>query len=79
MKFKRPYWLLLFISLGCLVLGFTAFMLGTPDVKSEEGLRFWTSIVGEILILLGAVGFVGSLLWMFFSGFDSDSRPQSYD
>jgi hypothetical protein len=76
MTFKRPYWKLLFISLGCLVMGFIGWMLGPLDLKGGEmGLRFWIFTAGGILIFFGAIGFVVSLLWFLFSGFDSNRRP----
>ena len=68
MNFKRPYWRLLFISLGCLVVGFTVWMLGKPDFKGSHSL-FWILFYtgAELLILLGAVSLVASLIWMIVS------------
>jgi len=83
MNFKRPYWKLLFISLGCLVVGYFGWMLGPLNLKggftSEDYLRIALFTVGAILIVFGAIGFIISLFWMLFSGFNSDKRPQSYD
>ena len=83
MNFKRPYWKWLFISLGCLVVGYIGWMLGPLNIKggftSEDYLRIALSTVGSGLIVFGAIGFLVSLLWMLFSGFDSDRRPQNYD
>jgi hypothetical protein len=76
MNFKRPYWLLLFISLGCLTLGFADWMLVTPDFMAEPDLRFWIFISGEFLGLFGAVGFVASLLWMIVAGIISGARSR---
>jgi hypothetical protein len=64
MNFKRPYWLLLYISLGCLVLGFADWMLVTPDFKGEADWRLWVFIAAYFLVLFGIVAFISSLLWM---------------
>jgi hypothetical protein len=68
MNFKRPYWLLLYIALGCLVFGFAIVMLVTPDFKSAPDWRLWTFISGAISIWFGAFAFVGSLIWMTIAG-----------
>jgi uncharacterized membrane protein YedE/YeeE len=67
MTFKRPYWLLLYISLGCLALGFADWMLVTPDFKAEPDLRLWIFGASYFLVAFGIIGFVTSLLWMFFA------------
>ena len=70
MNFKRPYWLLMFISLGCLVLGYAGWMIfAPPDTKSEPDLRFWIFVAAYFVVAFGVVGFFSSLLWMFASGF----------
>jgi hypothetical protein len=74
MNFKRPYWLLMFISLGCLVLGFADWMLVTPDFKGAPDWRLWTFIVGEFVFLFGLIGFVASLVWMMFAAIISGVR-----
>ena len=68
MKFRRPYWLLLYISLGCLALGFADWMLVTPDFKGEPDLRWWIFGAAYLLVAVGIIGLVTSLLWMFFTG-----------
>jgi len=62
MNFKRSYWLLLFISLGCLVLGYTAWMLFAPPDTFDT--PSWIFIAAYFLIPLGAIGFASSLLWI---------------
>jgi hypothetical protein len=74
MNFKRPYWLLMFISLGCLVLGFADWMLVTPDFKGAPDWRLWVFIGGELVFLFGLIGFVTSLLWMMFAAIISGVR-----
>jgi hypothetical protein len=72
MNFKRPYWLLLFISLGCLVLGYADWMLFAPaDTKSTPS---WMFIAAYFLTPFGAIGFLSSLLWMIFEGIISGVR-----
>jgi hypothetical protein len=74
MSFRRPYWLLLYSSLGCLALGFAVWMLVTPDFKGPPDLRLWFLAGGELLGLIGAIGFLGSLLWMIVAGISSGVR-----
>jgi len=66
MTFKRPCWLLMFISLAFFWVGFASWMLGNPEVKDEQDFRFWFYAAGVLLILFGAIGFLASLLWMIF-------------
>jgi hypothetical protein len=65
MNFKRPYWVLFFISIGCVVSGYASMMLlYTPSSR-------WWMVVGigsDLLMLIGAFGFVASLLWMIVAG-----------
>jgi hypothetical protein len=73
MNFKRPYWLLLVISLALAVLGFMAFLFSNPDVKGSSGSLWAIFIAGcYFLILFGAVGFVASIIWWLI-----DSSPRS--
>ncbi|HVM50091.1 MAG TPA: hypothetical protein VMU04_18830 [Candidatus Acidoferrum sp.] len=71
MSFTRPYWFLMFISLGCLVLGFADWMLVTPDFKGEPDLRLWVFAASYVLAGFGVVGFISSLIWMLVSGVGS--------
>lgn len=71
MNFKRPYWLLMFISLGCLVFGFADWMLVTPDFKGAPDWQTWVFIGGIYLAMFGVIGFFTSLLWMVVAGFRS--------
>ena len=68
MSFRRPYWLLMFISLACLVLGFTDWMIVTPDFKGEPDSRTWIFLASYFLAEIGIVGLISSLVWMFVSG-----------
>jgi hypothetical protein len=74
MNLKRPYWLVMFISLGCLVLGFADWMLVTPDFKGEPDLRLWIFCASYFLAALGVIGFLSSLVWMLVSGVRSPMR-----
>lgn len=69
MNFKRPYLRLMFISLGCLVLGSTVWLLVTPDVKAAADWRLWVWGIACFLIPLSLIGFISSLIWMIGSGF----------
>ena len=69
MNFRHPYWRLLFISFGCLVLGFAVWMIVTPDFKAEPDWRLWVWGIAYFLIPLGAIGFISSLIWMLGAGF----------
>jgi len=64
MNFKRPYWLLLFISLGCLLLGFVGWMFVTPDYKGVPDLQWLFVDVDILLMIFGAAAFMVSLVWM---------------
>jgi hypothetical protein len=68
MNFKRPYWLLFFISLGCVVLPWAGMMI---FYTGEEWLLGFCS---SILMMLGVVGFVASLIWMMVVGIISAVR-----
>jgi hypothetical protein len=68
MSFKRPYWVLMFISLGCLVLGFADWTLVTPNLKGEPDLRLWIFGASYFLAAFGLIGFLSSLVWMLVSG-----------
>jgi hypothetical protein len=74
MNFKRPYWLLLYISLGCLVLGFADWMLVTPAFKGGSGLSVLIFVASYFLLAFGAVAFVSSLLWMIVASIRSPRR-----
>jgi hypothetical protein len=79
MSFKRPYWLLLYVSPGFLALCFADLMFVTPDFKGAPDLRLWIFIAGPFLGLFGAVGFLSSLLWMMVAGISSgihSTRPK---
>jgi hypothetical protein len=70
MSFKRPYWLLMFISLGCLVAGYADWMILAPHTtKSEPDLWFWIFAASYFVTPFGVIGFFSSLLWMLVSGF----------
>ena len=70
MNLKRPYWLLMVVSLGCLMLGYSDWMLFAPhDTKSEPDVRFWIFTAAYFLAPFGVIGFFSSLLWMLVSGF----------
>ncbi len=48
-------------SLGCFLVGFVVWMLGNPDFYHRD-LRYWFSMTGEALILLGDVGLMVSMV-----------------
>jgi hypothetical protein len=75
MNFKRPYWLLLFISLGCLVLGFAGWMFATPDYKGVPDLQWLIVDVAILLMVFGAAAFVVSLIWMTVASILSSIHP----
>ena len=58
----------MFISLGCLVVGFADWMLVTPDFKAEPDFRFWIFVAAYFLVAFGVIGFISSVLWMIVSG-----------
>ena len=62
MTFKRPFWFLIFASLGCLLPGFACWMIGNPDFKHESALRDWFNTAGLVLILLSDMGLISSLV-----------------
>jgi hypothetical protein len=64
MNFKRPYWLFLFISLGCLLVGFAGWMFAAPDYKGVPDLQWLIVDVAILLMVFGAAAFVVSLIWM---------------
>ncbi|MGZ4964299.1 MAG: hypothetical protein ACXWIU_13660 [Limisphaerales bacterium] len=65
MNFKRPYWLLLFISLGLMAGGYILFMVALPDKSSVHTQLF---VVGEFVAFVGGtLSFLSSLLWMLVS------------
>ena len=64
------------------MVGYVGWMLGPLDMKGGSGkIEDWIRIVlftlGGALIFFGAIGFVASLIWLLFSGFDSDRRRQN--
>jgi CDP-diglyceride synthetase len=67
-NFKRPVWLVLFFSIGCLVLGYAGMMLATPDPKGSPDLQWLTLAGGLLLMIVGATGFVTSMVWWFIAG-----------
>ena len=73
MTFKRPFRLLIFASLGCLLLGFVCWMIGNPDFKHESAFRDWFDRAGLFLILLGDIGLM-TLIALFSSGLAPAAR-----
>ncbi len=74
MDFRRPYWIFLFVSLGCLIVGYLLWMLMTPDFKGEPDFRLWLFLGAEILILTGLLGLIVSLFWIAFASPGSRNR-----
>jgi hypothetical protein len=73
MNFKRPYWLMLFISIGVMVIGYAAWMLARPD-KAGPVLQWAIIDVGMLLMAVGVVGFVVALIWWLVAGIISSIR-----
>jgi hypothetical protein len=63
MKFKRPSWLALLMSLGLFVLGCAAFLFVRPD-SDEFSLKMCIMEGGLILMLFSVIGFFASLVWL---------------
>jgi hypothetical protein len=74
MNFKRPVWLVLFVSIGCLALGYAGMMIATPDPKGGPDLQWFIEIGGLLLVVVGATGFVTSLVWWLIAGIVSSVR-----
>ena len=66
MNFKRPYWLMLLISIGIMGIGYAAFMLAQPD-KAGPVIQWLILAAGELLMLIGTISFLVSLIWCFVS------------
>jgi len=62
MKFESLYWLPMFTSLGCFLVGFVSWMLGDSNVKEVTDFRYWCHMGGLALILLGVVGLMASMV-----------------
>jgi hypothetical protein len=62
MTFKRPFQILIFASLGCLLVGFVCWMIGNPDYKHPSAFRDGFNMAGVVLILLGDIGLVASMV-----------------
>lgn len=61
MTFKRPFWFLIFSTLGFLLLGFICWMIGNPDFKHPSALKNGFNTAGLVLMLFGNVGLITSL------------------
>ena len=73
MSYKRPVWLLLYVSLGEMVLGYAAFMLSNPD-KAGPALPWLIIGFGELFMLVGAIGFIVAVIWWLIAGIISSVR-----
>jgi hypothetical protein len=65
MNFKRPCWLALFVSLGMMLVGYSAFYGMFPYAHAEAG-NAWQVLMENglfLLMVVGAIGFVTSLIW----------------
>jgi len=80
MKFKRPCWLALFITLGMMLVGYCSFITSEWSGKKETLWTVLTGLGGYILMLLGAFGVVVSLIWLVVAAIISGAhlrRPKS--
>ena len=75
MNFRRPCWLLLYISIVAMVAGYSACMLAKPE-KGGPALQ-WTIIkCGIVLMFIGAIGFGMALIWWLIAGIISSVRSR---
>ena len=74
LNFKRPYWPLLFVSLGFVGVSYASFVFCRPRDQ------FLLMLGCSLLMMLGAIGFAASLLWMLIEGIISTvrSHPQKH-
>jgi hypothetical protein len=66
MNFKRPCWLALYSTLGMLLLGYFGFLSTAAYWADKTAVGWWWILIGNIiylLVILGALGFVASLIW----------------
>ncbi len=61
MTFKRPFWFLIFSTLGFLSLGFVCWMIGNPDFKHPSAFKEFFDRIGLVLILVGDIGLMASM------------------
>ena len=66
MNFKHPSWLVLYTTLGMLLLGYFGFLYTSSYWADKAADRGWWTLIGLIfgfLLIFGALGVVVSLFW----------------
>jgi hypothetical protein len=66
MNFKRPCWLALYTTLGMMLLGFLGFLSTASYWADKAAVGWWWPLIGVgiyLLVILGAAGFLVSLIW----------------
>jgi hypothetical protein len=61
MTFKRPFWFLIFSTLGFLLLGFICWMMGNPDFKHPSAFKEFSDRTGRVLMLIGDIGLMAAM------------------
>jgi hypothetical protein len=68
MNFKRPCWLAMYVTFGMLLLGYFGFLSTVSYWADKAAAGWWWPLIAvsiDLLMALGAVGFVFSLIWCF--------------
>jgi NADH:ubiquinone oxidoreductase subunit K len=70
MKFVRPSWLAIYISLGMMLSGYVLSLEFVGDKSTSEGQMLFVLLM-FVMTLAGALGFVLSLIWWFIAALKS--------